>query len=64
MYEYCKKSITRKIEKGTLTPVLKQDFKTKLGVFYWSDEISEDEYNELLDLLGPTDSEDAEDLLA
>lgn len=55
MYEICKISITRKIEKGTLTGILRKNLSKKIGVFYYADQMTEAEYFELLELISVTE---------
>lgn len=60
MYEICKISITRKIEKGTLTETLRKNLSKKIGVFYYADQMTETEYFELLELVSVTEEKTEE----
>ena len=51
MYEVCKISIQRKIEKGTIG-TYKESLAKKLGTLYFYGALSDEDYGELMDMLG------------
>lgn len=51
MYTLCKKQIETKIAKGTLTTDYIAKMKKNLGVFLITEEITDDEYMELIMLM-------------
>ena len=53
MYEICKTSIQRKIEKGTIGNY-KESLTKKVGTLYFYGALSDEEYGELMDMLGST----------
>ena len=50
MYEVCKISIERKIEKGTLD-TYRESLVKKVSTLYFYDSLSDEEYGELMELL-------------
>lgn len=50
MYEVCKTSIQRKIEKGTINGY-RESLTKKVGTLYFYGALTEDEYGQLMDLL-------------
>lgn len=61
MYEICKNTYTRRIEKGTLTHdyVVKQ--KKYISIFLMNDMLTQEQYEELLELLNANDPENKKD---
>lgn len=55
MYEICKKQYERKIEKGTLTHEYVEKQKKNLGVFLLYEQITQEQYEELMNLLVEND---------
>lgn len=50
MYELCKQQIETKIRKGTLNQEYATKMKKNLGIFKLAEEITDDEYLELIEL--------------
>lgn len=50
MYELCKQQIENKIRKGTLTQEYISKMKRNLGIFKLAEEITDDQYLELIEL--------------
>ena len=51
MYELCKKQIELKKSRGALTKEYTTKMKKNLGVFLLYEEITEEQYSELMELL-------------
>lgn len=50
-YEMIEKSIEAKKSRGTLTTAFVESTKSKMDVFMMNDRISEEQYNELTDMM-------------
>lgn len=55
MYETCKNQYQRKIEKGTLTHEYVEKQKVYISIFLMNDLLTQEEYQEILDLLNKND---------
>lgn len=50
-YEMLQKAINAKIKKGTLTETYVESTKNKMDVFLMNERITDEEYNDLIELL-------------